>query len=190
MDMFKSDDLQRILRNKTLVMFGGSVVRGIYKDLVWLLNINRLIPFKVNFKENHTIKLINFLTFQILAKKAEHSFPDLQEAGIEDSNLERIFHSENRDKLHVSCDKLCSTPCDDKNEGLMRGRQYREVRYYYNESNNIFIVFRYWWTTNNLLNWNLQKCYSYKVCWINFDWEDLVPEVSRDNSEEDWFVFG
>ena len=110
MDMFKSDDVKRILRNKTLVMFGGSVVRGIYKDLVWLLNINRLIPFKVNFKENHTIKFINFLTFQILAKKAEHSFPDLQEAGmIEDSNLGRIFHPENRDKLHVSCDKLQHT---------------------------------------------------------------------------------
>ena len=143
MDMFQSDDVKRILKNKTLVMFGGSVVRGIYKDLVWLLNINSLIPFQVSLKENPTIKFIIFITFQILAKKAEHSFPDLQEAGIEDSNIERIFHPENRDKLHVSCDKLCSTPCDDKNEGLMRGRQYREVRYYYNESNNIFIVFRY-----------------------------------------------
>ena len=55
MDMFQSDDVKRILRNKTLVMFGGSVVRGIYKDLVWLLNINSLIPFQVNFQENHTI---------------------------------------------------------------------------------------------------------------------------------------
>ena len=73
-------------------MFGGSVVRGIYKDLVWLLNINSLIPFQVNFKESLTIiKFINFLTFQILAKKAEHSFPDLQEAGIEDSNLDGFF---------------------------------------------------------------------------------------------------
>ena len=58
MDIFKSDDVKRILRNKTLVMFGGSVVRGIYKDLVWLLNINSLIPFQVNFIENHTIKFI------------------------------------------------------------------------------------------------------------------------------------
>ena len=43
-DVFKSSDVQSLLRGKHVVVFGGSVMRGLYKDLVWLLNDNSLIP--------------------------------------------------------------------------------------------------------------------------------------------------
>ena len=42
-DLFDKGDVASLLRDKTIVLLGGSVIRGLYKDLVWLLNSNSLI---------------------------------------------------------------------------------------------------------------------------------------------------
>ena len=42
-DLFDKGDASSLLRDQTILLLGGSVVRGLYKDLVWLLNTNSLI---------------------------------------------------------------------------------------------------------------------------------------------------
>ena len=42
-DLFDKADVSSLLRDQTILLLGGSVVRGLYKDLVWLLNTNSLI---------------------------------------------------------------------------------------------------------------------------------------------------
>ena len=42
-DLFDKGDVSSLLRDQTILLLGGSVVRGLYKDLVWLLNTNSLI---------------------------------------------------------------------------------------------------------------------------------------------------
>ena len=42
-DLFDKGDAASLLRNKTIILLGGSVIRGLYKDLIWLLNSNSLI---------------------------------------------------------------------------------------------------------------------------------------------------
>ena len=42
-DLFDKGDAASLLRDKTIILLGGSVIRGLYKDLVWLLNSNSLI---------------------------------------------------------------------------------------------------------------------------------------------------
>ena len=42
-DLFKRDDVLALLRGKTLLILGGSIQRGIYKDIIWLMNSNSLI---------------------------------------------------------------------------------------------------------------------------------------------------
>ena len=58
-DLYKPDDLCRLLKGKHVAVFGGSVMRGLYKDIVWLLNDDSLIPKEV------------------LGEKAEQHFPNL-----------------------------------------------------------------------------------------------------------------
>lgn len=49
MDIFKSSEVRSLLQGKTVLFMGGSVVRGLYKDFVWLLNSDSMIPYKVCF---------------------------------------------------------------------------------------------------------------------------------------------
>ena len=65
-DIFKSDEAVRLLKGKTVLFLGASVTRGLYKDLIWLLNSNTLLPR------------------QILGQKGEASFPDWSRAGGEE----------------------------------------------------------------------------------------------------------
>ena len=62
-DIFNREQTVKLLKGKTLLFLGGSVTRGLYKDLIWLLNSNTLLPR------------------QILGQKGEASFPDLSRAG-------------------------------------------------------------------------------------------------------------
>ena len=64
-DIFKSDEAVRLLKGKTILFLGASVTRGLYKDLIWLLNSNTLLPR------------------QILGQKGEASFPDFNRGGEE-----------------------------------------------------------------------------------------------------------
>ena len=45
-DLFLNEDVRRVLRGKHVVLLGDSNVRGIYKDIVWLLNDNSFIPYE------------------------------------------------------------------------------------------------------------------------------------------------
>ena len=62
-DIFNSEQTVTLLKGKTVLFLGGSVTRGLYKDLIWLLNSNALLP-----------RLI-------LGQKGEASFPDFSKAG-------------------------------------------------------------------------------------------------------------
>ena len=62
-DIFNSEQAVRLLKGKTVLFLGGSVTRGLYKDLIWLLHSNTLLPR------------------QILGQKGEASFPDFSKAG-------------------------------------------------------------------------------------------------------------
>ena len=67
-DIFNSEQAVTLLKGKTVLFLGGSVTRGLYKDLIWLLNSNSLLPR------------------QILGQKGEASFPDFNRAGGEEAN--------------------------------------------------------------------------------------------------------
>ena len=76
-DIFNSEQAVTLLKGKTVLFLGGSVTRGLYKDLIWLLNSNALLPR------------------QILGQKGEASFPDFSRAG---GQYEDRFKF--RDQLH------------------------------------------------------------------------------------------
>ena len=65
-DIFNSEEAVALLKGRTVLFAGGSVTRGLYKDLIWLLNSNTLLPR------------------QMLGQKGEASFPDFSKAGCED----------------------------------------------------------------------------------------------------------
>ena len=65
-DIFNSEQTVKLLTGKTLIFIGASVTRGLYKDLIWLLNSVTLLPR------------------QILGQKGEASFPDFTKAGGEE----------------------------------------------------------------------------------------------------------
>ena len=46
-DVYKSSDVAELLAGKHVAVLGGSVMRGLYKDLVWLLNDDSFIPAEV-----------------------------------------------------------------------------------------------------------------------------------------------
>lgn len=62
-DIFNTEQAIQLLKGRTVLFLGGSVTRGLYKDLIWLLNSNTLLPR------------------QILGQKGEPSFPDFSKAG-------------------------------------------------------------------------------------------------------------
>ena len=116
-DIFLSDDVANLLQNKTIVILGSSIMRGLYKDLVWLLNTNTLIDYGV------------------LGNRGEESFPSLDRLdetlpwtvmGRRKKTLKRIFHENNRDMLRDF-------------RGVTIGRDYAEVREYHNKESNITI---------------------------------------------------
>ena len=52
-DLFKKEDLVSLLRGRTLVLLGGSIMRGHYKDLIWLMNCDTLINRGVSWEKLH-----------------------------------------------------------------------------------------------------------------------------------------
>ena len=65
-DVFDSEQTVQLLKGKTVLFLGASVTRGLYKDLIWLINSNTLLP-------RH-----------FLGQKGEASFPDFSGAGGEE----------------------------------------------------------------------------------------------------------
>ena len=116
-DIFRTGDAQQVLKGKDVAVFGGSVMRGLYKDIIWLVNDNSLIPSEV------------------LGDKAEKHFPNLnpntngrwRKSGKRPSKrIERIFHPDNKDELLGS-------------NGLHEGRSYVEPRRYINRKLNLSV---------------------------------------------------
>ena len=62
MNIFDRDSSRELLEGKNILFLGGSITRGLYKDLIWLTNSNTLIDRSV------------------LGRKGEERFPDLTEA--------------------------------------------------------------------------------------------------------------
>ena len=123
-DLFDKGDAVSLLRDKTIVLLGGFVIRGLYKDLVWLLNTNSLIDAG------------------ILGMKGEYSFPDLNSDKVKMTYdhrtvKEKTFHHHNLDQLHNCGD------CQDDFKGLNSGRCYSEVREYYKRETNTKIIFKF-----------------------------------------------
>ena len=58
-DLFDKGDAASLLRDKTIILLGGSVIRGLYKDLVWLLNSNSLIDSGVIMKPQCSMQCQN-----------------------------------------------------------------------------------------------------------------------------------
>jgi len=122
-DLFKKGDVIALLRGKTVLILGGSIQRGIYKDLIWLMNSNTLINKGV------------------LGDKGETEFPDFESDRVsfknekESRKLQKIFHV--KDRLH-----FCGS-CEDDFKGLHSARNYTEVREYFNEEHNIMVIFKF-----------------------------------------------
>ncbi len=91
-------------------------MRGLYKDIVWLLNDNSLIPA------------------ECLGDKAERKFPDFETERWKKKRkqaaepLKKKFHEGNRDMLI-------------KDKGLHSGRDYEEPRIYSHEKKGILVHF-------------------------------------------------
>jgi len=115
-DIFLPEDVGRIFKDQHVVVIGGSFMRGVYKDLIWLLNHASLMPR------------------EILGAKMEAHFPDFENAkwknGREDPELTELFNKDNRDTLL-------------DNNGLIPGRTYIEPRRYYNKQHNVTIVYKF-----------------------------------------------
>ncbi|CAH0763119.1 unnamed protein product [Bemisia tabaci] len=43
-DVFSGEDAQQLLRDKNIIFIGGSNIRALYKDLVWFLQFQSLVP--------------------------------------------------------------------------------------------------------------------------------------------------
>ena len=57
-DIFNRKEARKVLADKHIAVIGGSNMRGLYKDIIWLLNDNSIIPKEV------------------LGDKAEANFPN------------------------------------------------------------------------------------------------------------------
>ena len=131
-DIFKSEHARKLLRGKRIVYLGGSITRGLYKDMVWLLNSD------------------NFMPKYILGSKGEDRFPDLSSlhgyeadvGGFRDSNNKDILHNCGGCqwdfkglKLHAGVELIVKT-------GLNRGRNYTEVREYENDEFQVKLAYK------------------------------------------------
>ncbi len=117
-DIFFTKEARKVLAKKHVAVIGGSNMRGLYKDIVWLLNDNSIIPREV------------------LGAKSEMRFPEFGGKFWQKSSerisarMRRIFHDENQDLLL-------------KHEGLHPGRTYIEPRFYYHEKHDITINYKF-----------------------------------------------
>ena len=113
-------DAQYVLEGKHVAILGGSNMRGLYKDMVWLLNDSSLVPY------------------ECLGEKLEKNYPNFEGKRWEKSTikvskrLRKIFDKDNVDLLL-------------KGEGLHPGRNYIEPRTYHHKKKNITI--NYFFTT-------------------------------------------
>ena len=108
-DLFKREDVVALLRGKTVLLLGGSIMRGHYKDIIWLLNCDTLINRGVsrkNYMWNANINSHSNTHPQVLGDKAEVRFPEFESERVSFNNQEKknklkeIFHPANRDHLH------------------------------------------------------------------------------------------
>lgn len=117
-DIFLCKEAQQVLANKHIAVIGGSNMRGLYKDMIWLLNDNSIIPYEV------------------LGEKLEKNYPDFDGTRWKrgqkkiSKRLRRIYHDDNKDHLL-------------KSEGLHPGRNYIEPRIYHHENKDIMISFNF-----------------------------------------------
>ena len=113
-------DAQYVLEGKHVAILGGSNMRGLYKDMVWLLNDSSLVPY------------------ECLGEKLEKNYPNFEGKRWEKSTikvskrLRKIFDKDNVDLLL-------------KGEGLHPGRNYIEPRTYHHKKKDITI--NYYFTT-------------------------------------------
>ena len=154
-DLFETEDVRDLLKNKTVVFLGGSIIRGLYKDVIWLLNSNSFLPqkvsdiyfflfeMKINWVEYEMfIPSFDFLLMliqKILGAKGEKRFPDFEASEVQGLNQKiRSIFSNNQDVLHY-CGEA---ECDEDYRGLLSGRQYRESREYSNPELQVQIYYR------------------------------------------------
>ena len=154
-DLFETADVRDLLKNKTVVFLGGSIIRGLYKDVIWLLNSNSFLPqkvsdiyfflfeMKINWVEYEMfIPSFDFLLMliqKILGAKGEKRFPDFEASEVPGlSQKIRSIFSNNQDVLHY-CGEA---ECDEDYRGLLSGRQYRESREYSNPELQVQIYYR------------------------------------------------
>merc|ERR1712105_36750 len=100
-EILSSEDTRKLLRNKCCFFLGDSVMRGVYKDFLWLLNHNSLIPQEV------------------LGAKGETCCPNIEEVPHLGEEIKNTFPHTNRDTL------------GEEFNGLHSGRNYEETRSYF-----------------------------------------------------------
>jgi len=114
-DVFMPEEFGKIFSNQHILMLGDSQMRGIYKDFVWFLNHDSIVPD------------------ELLHTKLEPRFPDIENTKwnqkLSDEVL-KIFDEENRDYLLDS-------------KGLTSGRSFIEPRQYKNNLYNITIHYHF-----------------------------------------------
>ena len=69
-DLFKKEDVISLLQGKTLLILGGSIQRGIYKDIIWLMNSDTLI--------NRGVSKNGALQQQLFGKQRSERIPAVQ----------------------------------------------------------------------------------------------------------------
>ena len=73
-DIFNREQAAQLLKGKTLLFLGGSVTRGLYKDLICLLNTNALLHENI-LRAKREPKFPDFSSDQFTdAEKEEHKF--------------------------------------------------------------------------------------------------------------------
>lgn len=109
------EEFGKIFSNQHIVMLGDSQMRGIYKDFVWFLNHDSIVPD------------------ELLHTKLEPRFPDIENTKwnqkLSDEVIE-VFDEGNRDYLLDS-------------KGLTSGRSFIEPRQYKNTKFNITVHYRF-----------------------------------------------
>jgi len=114
-DIFLPEEFGDMFRNQHIVILGGSQMRGLYKDMVWLLNHASLIPNEV------------------LGAKSEQRFPEMEKTDWKDKPCEELYEIFNKDNRDILLDT----------KGLTSGRTYIEPRQYYNKKYNICMNYRF-----------------------------------------------
>ena len=80
--------------------------------------------------------ILSLFPIKVLGSKGEERFPDLSHDEGKQKQFSEIFDENNKDRLHY-CEN-----CEDDWRGLTSGRNYVEVREYYNEKLDLLIIFK------------------------------------------------